>query len=55
MNLNIRKPALAILFVLLATHLNLAFADTKTMDLPDLTTAEVNRHVEKSTNGTFDK
>ncbi|WP_216173512.1 Rap1a/Tai family immunity protein [Polynucleobacter alcilacus] len=43
MNLNIRKPALAILFVLLATHLNLAFADTKTMDLPDLTTAKLNR------------
>ena len=43
MNSIILKTALPLLFAMLATHLNLAIADTKTMDLPDLTTAKLNQ------------
>ncbi len=43
MNSNIPIPVLSIALILLTFHLNSASADTKTGDMPDLTTAKLNR------------
>ena len=42
MNSIIRFQVVSIVFLLLATYLNSAYADTKAKDMPDLTTAKLN-------------
>ena len=51
MNSIIRFQVVSIVFLLLATYLNSAYADTRAKDMPDLTTAKLNLECSEFTVG----